>query len=42
VPPRSSSLLIAVPPLIVLPTLATLVGLNEAIFLQQLHYWLLR
>ena len=41
-PPRSSSLLIAEPPLIVLPTLATLVGLNEAIFLQQLHYWLTR
>ena len=29
-------------PLIVLPTLATLAGLNEAIFLQQLHYWILR
>ncbi len=41
-PPRSSSLLIAEPPLIVLPTLATLAGLNEAIFLQQLHYWILR
>jgi hypothetical protein len=42
VAPRSSSLLIAEPPLIVLPTLATLAGLNEAIFLQQLHYWILR
>ena len=41
-PPRSSNLLIAEPPLIVLPTLATLAGLNEAIFLQQLHYWLVR
>lgn len=32
-------LLIAEPPLLVLPSLAVLVGLNEAIFLQQLHYW---
>ncbi len=36
-----SRLLIAEPPLLVLPSLAVLVGLNEAIFLQQLHYWLL-
>jgi hypothetical protein len=28
-------------PLLVLPRLATLIGLNESIFLQQLHYWLL-
>lgn len=35
-----SSLLIKEPPLQVLPTLATKIGLNEAIFLQQLHYWL--
>ena len=27
-------------PLIVLPALAKVVGLNEAIVLQQLHYWL--
>ena len=27
-------------PLVVLPTLAVKVGLNEAIILQQLHYWL--
>lgn len=27
-------------PILVLPTLAKEVGLNEAIFLQQLHYWL--
>jgi hypothetical protein len=37
-----SSLLIAEPPLLVLPSLAMAIGLNEAIFLQQLHYWLLR
>lgn len=35
-----SKLLIDEPPLQVLPTLAALVGLNEAILLQQLHYWL--
>ena len=28
------------PPLLVLPTLATAIGLNEAIILQQMHYWL--
>jgi hypothetical protein len=39
---ETSKLLIAEPPLLVLPSLATLVGLNEAIFLQQLHYWLLQ
>lgn len=33
-------LLINEPPLVVLPSLAKLIGLNEAIFLQQLHYWL--
>lgn len=27
-------------PLIVLPSLARVIGLNEAIFIQQLHYWL--
>ena len=36
------SLLISEPPLIVLPSLARLVGLNEAIILQQVHYWLQR
>ncbi len=35
----NSRLLIAEPPLLVLPSLAKAVGLNEAIFLQQLHYW---
>ena len=39
---QTSRLLIAEPPLLVLPSLAVLVGLNEAIFLQQLHYWLQR
>jgi hypothetical protein len=37
---NGSKLLINEHPLQVLPTLATLVGLNEAIFLQQLHYWM--
>lgn len=36
------NLLINEPPLQVLPTLAEAIGLNEAIFLQQLHYWLQR
>lgn len=36
----SSNLLIDEPPLLIQPTLALLVGLNEAIFLQQVHYWL--
>ena len=36
------SLLISEPPLQVLPTLARLIGLNEAIILQQIHYWLQR
>lgn len=35
-----SGLLIPCEPLQVLPSLAKVVGLNEAIFLQQLHYWL--
>lgn len=35
-----SKLLIQEPPLQVLPSLAVAVGLNEAIVLQQLHYWL--
>lgn len=36
------SLLISEPPLQVLPSLAVKIGLNEAIILQQIHYWLLR
>jgi hypothetical protein len=36
-----SRLLIDEPPLQVLPSLAVLIGLNEAIALQQLHYWLI-
>ncbi|MBL0941393.1 MAG: hypothetical protein IBJ00_01495 [Alphaproteobacteria bacterium] len=36
----TSQLLINEPPLQVLPTLAFKIGLNEAIILQQIHYWL--
>ena len=36
------SLLISEPPLQVLPSLAVKIGLNEAIILQQVHYWLLK
>ncbi len=36
------SLLIQEPPLQVLPSLAVKLGLNDAIILQQIHYWLLR
>lgn len=36
---KVSRLLIAEPPLQVLPSLATAIGLNEAIFLQQIYYW---
>ena len=36
----TSNLLINEPPLQVLPTLARTIGLNEAIILQQVHYWL--
>lgn len=35
-----SNLLINEPPLTVSPTLATVLGLDEAIVIQQLHYWL--
>jgi len=35
-----SKLLINEPPLQVLPTLAKAIGLNEAIVLQQIHYWI--
>jgi len=37
-----SKLLIDDNPLILLPSLATLIGLNEAIFIQQIHYWVQR
>lgn len=33
-------MLINEPPLQVLPTLAKLIGLNEAVVLQQIHYWM--
>jgi hypothetical protein len=39
---NSSPLLINESPLQVLPSLATAIGLNEAIVLQQVHYWLTR
>ena len=39
---NTSRLLIHEQPLQVLPALAIALGLNEAIILQQLHYWLLR
>ena len=35
-----SKLIINEHPLLVLPSLATVIGLNEAIILQQVHYWL--
>ena len=35
-----ANLLIDEPPLQVIPSLAKLIGLNEAIVLQQIHYWL--
>ena len=35
-----SKLIINEHPLMVLPTLAATIGLNEAIILQQIHYWL--
>ncbi len=41
-PQPISPLLISEPPLQVLPTLASAIGLNGAIVLQQLHYWLQR
>lgn len=37
---KKSSLLIQEPPLQVLPSLVIATSLNEAIFLQQLHYWI--
>lgn len=38
---KHNKLLIDEPPLQVLPTLAAVIGLNDAIILQQLHYWLM-
>lgn len=35
-----SSLLISEPPLVVLPSLAKEIGLNEALVLQQIHFWI--
>lgn len=37
---QDTGLLIQEPPLQVLPSLADAIGLNEAIVLQQMHYWL--
>ena len=37
-----SRLLIDEPPLQVLPSLDREIGLNEAIMLQQMHYWLIK
>ena len=37
-----NKLLLNESPLIILPSLASEIGLNEAIFLQQLHYWILK
>ncbi len=37
-----SNLLLDENPLVIIPSLAVKIGLNEAIFLQQLHYWILR
>lgn len=35
-----SNLLLNTPPLVILPELAVTIGLNEAIVLQQIHFWL--
>lgn len=37
---NANSLLLNEPPILIQPSLAKVVGLNEAIVLQQLHYWL--
>ena len=37
---KKSNLLLKEPPLVILPSLAGAIGLNEAIIVQQLHYWL--
>lgn len=39
-PKRTSRLIFDERPLLVPPTLAVALGLNEALFIQQLHYWL--
>jgi hypothetical protein len=39
-PPRGGKLLLDSKPLVVVPELACVFGLNEAIVLQQVHYWL--
>jgi len=39
---KMNKLLLNESPLIILPSLALEIGLNEAIFLQQLHYWMLK
>lgn len=38
-PQKRRQLLLDEPPLIILPSLAVAVGLNEAIIVQQIHYW---
>src|SRR5262249_17521574 len=40
--PHVSKLLIDEYPLVILPGLAVAIGLNEAILLQQVHYWLMK
>lgn len=40
--PMESKLLIQEPPLQVLPSLVKMIGLNEAVVLQQIHYWLIQ
>ena len=39
---ENNRLIIPEYPLLVLPSLAKEIGLNEAIFLQQLHFWLVK
>jgi DNA-binding Lrp family transcriptional regulator len=39
---NNNNLLLDENPLVIIPSLALKLGLNEAIFLQQLHYWILR
>lgn len=41
-PAATSRLLLNAQPLVIIPELAVAVGLTEAIFLQQLHYWIQR
>ena len=37
---KKSNYLINEPPLVILPTLAKVIGLNEAIVINQIHYWI--